>query len=305
MNLKQAIALMLGMTLWVGMWAQPKVRPEDYFWKRRVVNRIPLNEKINQPYVVHEASYYGDSSPFRENDGLVASLIHGLKDGRYLAYDPYDWERVMTYEEVYKRMLDNEQAITGEEEYTTDEDASLTDIEMFERAEEEGYGDEWTDDGSGGLGADEEDLWGDEDLWGEPVEEEVATAAASVEKQEIDLFNYEQVFHLVEDWIFDKTRSMMVQEIDFIEIIWVDPSGLLPETVLARFRWEDVQDQLRHTQWKNRFNDANSHSIAQALTLRLFHGFFINIGGTGITTLWEAERRRQEIVEFEHHLWSY
>lgn len=301
---KHAIALMLGTMMWVGLTAQMQVRPDDHFWKRRVVNRIPLNEKINQPYVVHEATYYGNSSSFRENDGLVASLLNGLKDGRYLAYDPYDWEQVMTYEQVFARMVENEQALGVADDYTTEASGGMSDMEMFERAESES--DEWEDYWDGSSEGEAEETWEDEDMWGSTTEgAPISPVTAEPTAKEIDLYPYEQVFHLVEDWIFDKNRSMMVQEIDFIEIIWVDPSGSLPESILARFKWRDVLTQLQQTQWKNRHNDAMSHSVAQALKLRLFHGFFINVGGNGVQTVWEADRRRQEIVEFEHHLWSY
>ena len=32
---------------------------------------------------------------------------------------------------------------------------------------------------------------------------------------------------------------------------------------------------------------------------------YINVGGEPVRTLQEAKRRRDEMVEFEHHLWSY
>ena len=75
-----------------------------------------------------------------------------------------------------------------------------------------------------------------------------------------DLAPYEEVMHIVEDYIFDKNTSSMQQRIDFFEIIWVDPTGALPEKVLARFMWKDVREQLDQTMWKSRFNDVEARS---------------------------------------------
>ena len=110
---------------------------------------------------------------------------------------------------------------------------------------------------------------------------------------------------MVEDWIFDKNTSSMVQKIDFFEVVWVDPTGTLPEKVLARFKWDDVKEQMDATMWKTRFNDAEARSVKVIFELRIFHGFFINVGGEPIRTLAEAERKRQELIEFESYLWSH
>jgi len=116
---------------------------------------------------------------------------------------------------------------------------------------------------------------------------------------------FERVIHFVEDRIFDKNRSDMVYDIQFIEIVWVDPNETLPERVLCTFRYEDVVETLASTQWKNRFNDAEYKNMREVFELRMFHSYIINLSGEGIVTLDEAEYRRQQLVEFEHHLWSY
>lgn len=281
--------LSIGMGL--NLFAQVPVRPDDQFFKRRVVNRISLIEKINRPLVHHESNLYVGNEKFPEQDGLVASLISGLKSGDYVAYHPDDWKKTLNYQELEARMKEFDSALDlniGEEDSWDDE---------FETSEEEVFG------------AGEEEIWegeeGAEDHWGDDLEEDVIEKNEPENTYQVDLAAYEEVVHMVEDRIFDKNRSMMVNNIDFFEIIWVDPSGTLPEKILARFMWNDVKDQLSRTKWKVRANDASSLSIAQALEMRMFHGFLINIGGEGIRSLWEAEKRREDLVEFEHHLWSY
>jgi hypothetical protein len=299
--MKYLISAVIGtlMTLSVQAQLPLNVRTEDHFYKCKIVNRISFTEKVNRPLVLHESSYYGQEGHFANNDGLVASLLKGLEEGKYQAYHPDGWDQSLTYSQVLDRMKEFDQALSmdwGEEE-SWYEDETATTGEVFERGEEEIWvGDDvMEEDFDDGF----EDDWGSdfEDPLAEPLQE-------GPEEFQVDLASYEEVIHLVEDWIFDKNRSMMVQQPDFFEVIWVDPTGALPEKVLARFKWKDVRNQLDETKWKARFNDASSLSMAQAIDLRLFHSFMISISGNGVRTLWEAEQRRQELVEFEHNLWS-
>ena len=252
--------------------AQVPVRNDDRFWAKRVVMRLDLNEKINRPLIHHASSYYGHDK-FAERKGVVAALISGLRRQEYLAYHPYDWNHTMDYAALLRRMEAFEQALSGENQ------------QLDEKQLTEGGPDEW-----GGF----EDEWQEEEQPKAPVVDELP-----------DLSNYEQSFHIVEDWIFNQVRSSLQQNIDFFEVIWTDPEGLLPEKVLARFRWEDVKEILARTEWKNRFNDAETRSVKEVMELRLFHAYLINFGGKPIRSLSEADRRKLEIIEFEHHLWNY
>lgn len=270
--------------------AQAPVRPDDHFWRKRVVNRLALNEKMNLPLIKGLSDYYAGSTNFSEREGMVAALINGIKEGKYVAYDPDNWKQTLNYEALSRRMQDFEQALIADEAEWED-DISEGEEEIFKEAEDEWV---WVDEGP----ADETDTWGS------PFETAPETAAAEGPYQP-DLAPYEQVIHMVEDWVFDKNRSKMEQRIDFFEVVWVDPSGTLPEKVLARFMWSDVRDQLALCPWKTRHNDAEMRSVAQAFEMRIFHSFLISVGGEPIRTLAEAEIRRQELIEFEHHLWSY
>ncbi|MEM7660577.1 MAG: hypothetical protein AAF399_31025 [Bacteroidota bacterium] len=268
--------------------AQPSVRVDDHFWSKRVVNRVSMVEKINRPLVRHQSEYYSHGGRYTETDGIVMSLVNGLKQGKYEAFHPEDWNKLLNYEDLVRRMQEFEQALGGETYNWDEETEEITND--FEKAQDDlDWDSEW-------------DVSGSED-WGSPFEEE--PIIEDIGQQEPDFAPYEEVIHVVEDWIFDRNTSSMIQKIDFFEVVWVDPSGTLPEKVLARFKWKDVKDQLDKTMWKTRFNDAEAKSMKEIFELRVFHGFFINVGGEPIRTLAEAERRRQELIEFEHHLWSY
>ena len=74
-----------------GVAQERKIRDADVFWKKRVVNRISLIEKINKPLVAHASSYFGEDDRYKETNGIVASLINGVKQGKYAAIHPDNW----------------------------------------------------------------------------------------------------------------------------------------------------------------------------------------------------------------------
>ncbi len=265
-----------------------KIRESDHFWRKRVVNRISLIEKVNQPLVRHAASFYGgEEGKFTETNGIVVSLINGVKQGKYVAFHPDSWDEELDYTALRSRMMEFDQDVQGTDNF----DESNNEFE----ADDFDYSDPFADSSV----VREEDEWPFEDV--EPASAE----QVAMEENKIDYYPYEQVIHMVEDWIFDKGQSEMVQRIAFFEIIWVDPAGILPERVLARFKWEDVKPQLGNTQCYNRFNDAHARSMKEAMALRMFNSLVIHVGNEPVRTLHEAIRRKQELVEFEHHLWSY
>jgi hypothetical protein len=271
---------------WIGceLMAQVPVRKDDQFWAKRVVRRIDLREKVNRPMINHESSYYSGGK-YSERNGLIATLLNGLKRREYVAYDPYDWSVTLDYEAITTRMEAFEQALTGSAEAEEPTDyAKVGSLEEFGLESE----DEW--------GAFEDESFSDLDE---------TSGEGGTLGNEFDLAPYEEVVHLVEDWIFNKNRASMQQNIDFFEVIWSDPSGMLPEKVLARFMWKDVKDILARAQWKNRFNDAEVRSLREVFELRVFRGYPISVGGVPIRSLSEAQKRELEMIEFEHHLWSY
>ncbi len=279
------------------MMAQPPPRIEDHFWKRKVVNRIDLNEKINAPLIKRESAFYNDNSQFSEKEGLVMTLFHGLKEGRVVAYHPDSLENPLGWEDVLQLIQEFEGSLTGGSDFDDGFGADLDTGEDFDSFEGDGEddwgGEDWG--GDGGLeGEDFDDMSGDDPI-----------ADTGFGGGEFDPGPFENVIHFVEDRIFDKTRSDMVYDIQFVEIIWTDPGETLPEKRLCTFRYKEILPLLENAQWKNRFNDAEYKTLREVFELRLFNSFIINVSGEGISSLQEAEYRRQKLVEFEHHLWSY
>lgn len=272
--------------------AQPDIREDDHFWRRRVVNRVSLIEKINQPLVRHESSYYSGNGSYSQTEGMIQALINGVKQGKFTAYHPDSWDNQMSYQALVDRMREFESALAPasdgwDDEYSEDFNQPLPSEDGWETSPTE-----W-------------DISGQSE-WGSPFEEQPGFNQVAQSSNEIpDLAPYEQVMHVVEDYIFDKNTSSLQQRIDFFEVIWVDPGGTLPEKVLGRFMWKDVRDILDETMWKSRFNDAEARSVAEVFELRIFHSFPIEVGGHPVTTLMEAEARRREMIEFEAYLWSY
>ncbi|MEM6628287.1 MAG: hypothetical protein AAF694_01380 [Bacteroidota bacterium] len=278
-----------------------KIREADIFWKKRVVNRISLIEKINKPLVTHAPSYYGQDDQYAETDGIVVSLINGVRGGKYQAIHPDNWDHEMNYAELRERMEEFEKDLMGDSQWEEEEDDVFAPANDFLMEE--------TDDLSSQEREDTQ-VEGEAMLEGEdwPFEElEAGTANEPVEyiDNTFDHTNFEKVLHIVEDWIFDKGSSEMVQRIAFFEIIWVDPSGSLPEQVLARFKWEDVKEQMEQTKWQNMHNDGESKSMKEIVALRRFNSLVIHLGNRPIRSLHEAIQAKRELVEFEHNLWSY
>ena len=57
---------MIGVMFSLEALAQHPPRIEDHFWRRKVVNRIDLNEKINAPLIKRESPYYTDNDQYTD-----------------------------------------------------------------------------------------------------------------------------------------------------------------------------------------------------------------------------------------------
>jgi len=289
--------------------AQFPPRVEDHFWRRKVVNVIDLDEKINQPLIKQESPYYrteDTDNGYADKDGIIATLFGGLKAGKYKAWNPDTLTTDLSWEDVIDKINAINADVAGEADLGFDEGEGDGGFETFEGEGEEDS-DDFFDDG-----------FGDTDLFGDLPEDDMTETTGDDESQQEedpgvgsaynempDLIPFSRVIHFVEDRIFDKNRSDMVYDIQFIEVVWVDPNDQLPSRRLCTFRYKDVMDALEQTQWKNRFNDAEYRNLREVFEARMFHSYIIDISGQGITSLEEAEYRRHQLVEFEHHLWSY
>lgn len=297
---------------------QIRPRPEDHFWRRKVVNRIDFDEKINRPLVQQESKYYrtnpDEDEVYPEKDGIIEALFRGLKAGAIPALHPDTLTKVLTWEDVLDRIAQKEAAGVTETELDPAGGEGDGDFEDFSGEDDPfATGDDSFDDPFAPAPTDDPFATGD-DMSGDPFApagggaDTAATpggAAPAPANDMPDMLPFIRVLQFVEDRIFDKNRSDMVYDIQFLEIIWVDPNETLPEERICTFRYEDVLPILESTQWKNRFNDAEYKNMREVFELRMFHSYVIEISGVGINSLDEAEYRRQQLVEFEHHLWSY
>jgi hypothetical protein len=266
-------------------------RVEDHFWRRKVVNRIDLSEKINEPLIASELlSLYGPTAyggAYGERNGVVQALINGLKSGKYLAYDPDSLTKSLTYDDVVKKAQAQAGEGGGGDEGWDSGDEGFDDFS----AEEDFGSDEFGDGGGDGF----DDMGGDTP----------AAAGSGDDGGDFSLAAYETVLQFIEDRIFDKNRSDMVYDLQYIQLVWVDPSETLPDKNFVCFKYADVLETLEDTQWKNKYNDAEYRNMREIFELRLFNSYIINVSGRGVRTLEESDFRRNQLVEFEHHLWCY
>lgn len=265
-------------------------RVDDHFWRRKVVNRIDLTEKINEPLTYPEnPGLYGNPA-FGETQGIITALVNGLKSGKYLAYHPDSLNKSLTYEDVVK-IAQQIEGDGGAGDSYDEEDSGFDDFEGGDDFGGDDFGGDFGDDmGDGGTEGDSDPATGG---GGGAVEGDFSLAA------------YETALEFIEDRIFDKNRSDMVYDIQYLRLVWVDPGETLPDKNFVCFRYADVLETLEDTQWKNKFNDAEYRNMREIFELRLFSSYILNVSGRGVRTLEEADFRRNQLVEFEHHLWCY
>jgi Gliding motility associated protein GldN len=263
-------------------------RVEDQFWKKRVMLRIELNDKINQ-----SLKYHDPTTPitlkYTERDGIVVALLNGLQRGEFPAYDHHTW-KTLDFKQVQKRMKYMEIAWNKN---------------VVEKEDDKG------------------NPWENVELIADELEETPTFASASTALPEEGTFvrdiverkshkvvadnnmtPYEHTLVIVEDWIFDKNSSQMRYLPRYVQIMWVDPTGILPDRAIATFEYKDILPLLEKTQYKEHKNEASEISMRHVLDAHLYKGFLVNISGKPMSTLDEANKRYQEIIEFESYLWS-
>ncbi|MEL6133312.1 MAG: hypothetical protein AAFR59_08125 [Bacteroidota bacterium] len=80
--MKNYVLAILALVLTLSLTAQPTSRKEDHFYRRTVVQRIDLNEKINRPLQTMR-KLTGQQESY---SGLVRSLMQALEDGSIQGY---------------------------------------------------------------------------------------------------------------------------------------------------------------------------------------------------------------------------
>ncbi|MDX9903320.1 MAG: gliding motility protein GldN [Bacteroidales bacterium] len=124
---------------------------------------------------------------------------------------------------------------------------------------------------------------------------------------------------LLEEWFFDKKHSRLDVRIIGICPIYMGYDQITSRLVKRRLFWiryEDVRQALATHEAFNGFNDAQRISFEDLLLQRRFNGYivaesnvyddrYINQYKMGPAQIFEAERIKNEIFNFEQDLWEY
>ncbi len=274
--------------------AQFPPRTDDHFWRKKVVITLDLREKINvslesgqegyQLYTNYSTDPITDKSPYSNREGFIVALVKAFKEGKFVGFDPKNLSRQMSFEEFdsYSRRIEQ-----GGGEGIGPQEGEGVDSEEFE-------GGEFMDEGM--------DV---EEGVGGPVGADASGRTPSSKDAFPYIKYYRTLARFIEDRIFDKNKSDMYYDIQYLCLVRVDPKGALPDEDAVCFRYKDVMDVMDDTQWRNRANDAEDRSMREIIELRRFSSYVTIVSGDVVNTLNQAELRRQQMIEFEHHLWTF
>jgi gliding motility associated protien GldN len=134
---------------------------------------------------------------------------------------------------------------------------------------------------------------------------------------------------IVEDMIFDKRRSRLYYDIQYIGIIAEKDGNYNPIAFIFYKDFFKLVEKMAHSkdlgerdkvQWRNRYNPSENKTFTDAFKLRLFHGIIEKVEnpddrsiqqiyeangrayGESVFARWEEEMR---MMEKEHNLWEY
>ncbi len=271
------IVLILGLN---ELYAQFPPRVEDHFWRKKVLERIDLEEKLNAPLAASESKIY-TKGKYGETDGIVRALINGYKDGKYIGYKYGSLQTPVTYNDFQKIMQGQASTSTTGGGGGDDEEEEFEDEGGDEM--EEGGAEQATTDGEG--------------------KDDTMKGGKGKAAENSDLLRYEKFIAIIEDRIFDKNKSDMYYDIQYICLIDYDEQLGRYETQVC-FSYKDVMDILDDTQYKNRNNDAEYRSMREIIELRLFKSVLTELSGEELD-LKLAEKRNNQMVEYEHYLWEF
>lgn len=190
------VVILLFSAFFKNVYAQYPPRIDDHFWRKKVLERIDLEEKLNKPLIYSETKIY-TKGKYGETNGIIRALINGYKDGKYVGYQFGALTTPMTYQEFEAKMKGTSYAggAGGDEEGGEDE-------EEFEDEEGEDSGssaEQATTDGQ------------------QPTDTQ--GSQGSNNSQNSDILRYEKYLGIIEDRIFDKNKSDMYYDIQYICLI--------------------------------------------------------------------------------------
>lgn len=119
-----------------------------------------------------------------------------------------------------------------------------------------------------------------------------------------------------EDWYFDKQRSqMMVRIIGICPVMIKEVEGQERREALFWIYFPEARPILAKSLIYNRHNDAMRLTYDDAFWKRMFNSYIYKESNvydrriadyaTGLDALYEAERIKNELFEFEHDLWEF
>lgn len=278
-------------------------REDDHFWRRRVLMRIDLQEKMNRPLERGQGELYpATEATYNHRQGFVNALLHAYQNQEIPGFRPDTLDSRLAYDEFRTNLqrIEEGSAELGSDQTPPPAFAQQDELGMdglgFEDEmawEDEGFGDDFSNDFGEGFG----DEFGSE----------FAEGNAPAQQPDADLMfaGLHTVLEVIEDRIYDKQRSDLVHDVQYIRLVWVDPLGQLPERNVVAFRYEDLLPLMDRTLAHNRHNDAEHRSMRELFENRDFHAFIANLSGNPMQSLQEAEKRRRQMIEFEHNLYSY
>jgi gliding motility associated protien GldN len=245
----------------------------------------------------------------RQNAGFKSAksdigdfLIKAIKNGSLVAYDGDSVKAAKTTEEVM--MLNKaikQAAYNPQQTYTTTEQVSY-------------QGKNYASTRNDNIGH----LPTDSEWWELSAEQDAVLQANQIAELQI-----------VEDVIFDRRRSRLYYDIQYIGIIverdgQYNPMGYVYYKEFARLVEKSAHskslDERDRVQWRNRYNPAENKNFVDAFKLRLFHGIIEKVEnpddrtieqvyssngrtyGESVFARWEEEMK---LMEKEHNLWEY
>jgi len=216
---------------------------------------------------------------FPHNKEITKFIIEGIETGLLTVYSDEDFTKSMTKEEFFERLKLPEADNPSEEEKA--------------------------------LG------FTDDDDWQDKAQEQ----AAAKEEKLPDYFLPNQVSHLelMEDWIFDKVRSVQVYDIQSIKlIIPADQfeTGLRREIGILKYKDLAAYFDNKELSWVNVHNGAGHIKMTEAFALRLFSSRIVKIENPDDSTIADiynqtpkaaviaSKALEEKLLEQEHFLWE-
>lgn len=124
-----------------------------------------------------------------------------------------------------------------------------------------------------------------------------------------------KMLNIMEDWYFDRQRSQLMVRILAISPVLVYEDGKEPEQLFWVSYNSATREVLAKSNFFNRDNPGAALNYDQVFMMRLFDSYIykeenpydrrISSYASGVKALYESERIKQEIIDFEQNLWEY